>query len=479
MYQILIVDDEARDRSIIKILLERQYGEKFHCLEAENGAQALELLRVNRIQLLFLDINMPGLGGIDVLHELPYTPYVIMLTAYSNFEYTREALRYGAKDYLLKPPLRAEFYTAVDRFLQEQAGSPESYSSKGREILTKDLALQLMWYGNPQKIQELLMALNYTGQTVVCGFLHNGQRQGLLAAAAAYLSNLKVEFTVADYRDGIVVFLFGHEKRDISNMPCILETLARSLGDERNGQVRVSKPAPALTGFPKAFLNMMKPSGEKEAIPSVSQAELEQGIRHQDYKAAMEALQPVFEAFGDDSNTDNFLKYELLTALTQCAGQGLSGADYKDARRRLSGLISVASRQQMIEITSQYIQWMIHKRKTARPKHSAVEIVLERIQQDYTRPWSIELLADELHITPYYLSRLFKEYMGQSFTDYLAEQRIEQAVKLMQSTDLNLAQIGEAVGYSDPNYFSRVFKKHKGVAPRIFGRGIKQHKTAN
>ncbi len=64
MYRILIADDEARDRNIIKILLERRYSGQFELLEAENGAQALEMLEGQPVQLLLLDINMPVLSGI-------------------------------------------------------------------------------------------------------------------------------------------------------------------------------------------------------------------------------------------------------------------------------------------------------------------------------------------------------------------------------------------------------------------------------
>ena len=103
-----------------------------------------------------------------------------------------------------------------------------------------------------------------------------------------------------------------------------------------------------------------------------------------------------------------------------------------------------------------------------RPQNNTVQLVLDRVREDCGQPWSIDALADSLHVNAYYLSHLFKEYTGQCFTDYLAERRIERAVELMRTTDLSLAQIGERVGYSDPNYFSRVFKKRRGVGPREF-----------
>ena len=97
---------------------------------------------------------------------------------------------------------------------------------------------------------------------------------------------------------------------------------------------------------------------------------------------------------------------------------------------------------------------------------SRIKLLLDVIED-------IRSLADSLHVNAYYLSHLFKEHTGQCFTDYLAERRIERAVELMRTTDLSLAQIGERVGYADPNYFSRVFKKRRGVGPREFSRDWK------
>lgn len=159
MVQILIADDERKDRNIIRILLERRYAGRFRLWEAENGEQALEILRREAIQLLLLDINMPGLSGIDVLHSLETRPYIIMLTAYDHFVYTREALRCGVRDYLLKPPVREEFYQAVDRFLQTR----EPPVSQSRGVFARELARQLMYYGGREKIEGLLEVTGIRG----------------------------------------------------------------------------------------------------------------------------------------------------------------------------------------------------------------------------------------------------------------------------------------------------------------------------
>ena len=188
----------------------------------------------------------------------------------------------------------------------------------------------------------------------------------------------------------------------------------------------------------------------------------------------MEALRPILEAMGKSGEYEDLLKYQLLLALSQCTSQILGGKAANKAYHRISGLISARGREQATEITARYLEWLLQEtRSTDGLRNNVVQLVLEKVQEDCSQPWSIDSLADSLHVNACYLSHLFKEHTGRCFTDYLAEQRITRAVELMKTTDMSLARIGEQVGYGDPNYFSRVFKKRRGVGPREFSRTLK------
>ena len=470
MYQILIADDERKDRNIVKILLERRYAGQFRVWEAENGQQALEILRQEEIQLVLLDINMPGLSGIDVLHSLETRPYIIMLTAYDHFVYTREALRCGVRDYLLKPPMREEFYQAVGRFLQDQ--------ERSRSVFTRELAQQLMYYGDRGKMEALLDLTGIRGRLALCGLvdmeLEDGE--GLLDEIEGFLNRCRTGYAAARREGGAAVFLFCREEGEAPEALETLVRLARYLeGNLCAGvQLRTGPLAPAPGGYPEAFLSLAEPAGEGgEAVPVIRQAELEQAVRRRDHGGVMAALRPVLEALGDPGRED-LLKYQLLIALSQCGRQFQAQEDRQEGSRRLSGLIGAHGRERITDLAARYVRWLLGEcRGTGRPQNNTVQLVLDRVREDCGRPWSIDSLADSLHVNAYYLSHLFKEHTGQCFTDYLAERRIERAVELMRTTDLSLAQIGERVGYADPNYFSRVFKKRRGVGLREFSRDWK------
>ena len=87
---------------------------------------------------------------------------------------------------------------------------------------------------------------------------------------------------------------------------------------------------------------------------------------------------------------------------------------------------------------------------------------------------SVESLCSHIHLSPAYFSTLFKRETGISFTAYVTQVRMEEAVRLLRETDEKTYRIAEQIGYSDPNYFSYVFKKRYGVSPSKFRAGLKK-----
>jgi len=117
MKQVIIIDDEAPARKII-----RQYLGEFTQLsivkECKNGLEAVESIHQLKPDLVFLDVQMPGMNGFEVLKKLQYIPSVIFSTAFD--QYALQAFEVNAVDYLLKPYTRDRFREAVKRVIQEE-----------------------------------------------------------------------------------------------------------------------------------------------------------------------------------------------------------------------------------------------------------------------------------------------------------------------------------------------------------------------
>ena len=121
MTNVLIVDDEKIEREGLKYLLSREEGER-NVFEASNGKQALQIIRSEDIQLVLTDIKMPHMDGLElaskVREEYPNLPIVIF-SGYSDFAFAQEAMRYGVKDYVLKPVDPDTFHTTIGKVKAE------------------------------------------------------------------------------------------------------------------------------------------------------------------------------------------------------------------------------------------------------------------------------------------------------------------------------------------------------------------------
>lgn len=91
---------------------------------------------------------------------------------------------------------------------------------------------------------------------------------------------------------------------------------------------------------------------------------------------------------------------------------------------------------------------------------------IDYIENNYSDPClNLSLVASHTHVTPSYLSRKFKQNLNQNFSDYLVNTRLQKAIHLLNTTTLSIQEIAYRVGYTDPYYFSNVFKKYNKCSP--------------
>ena len=135
---ILIVDDEPRTRQGLKKTLDIWANGKYQIYTASNGEEAIELMQQQRVHILITDIRMPEITGLQLLKMAKAQniyPVIIVISAYSEFEYAQEALRLGVINYLLKPISKKVFIEAVEDAVQavekqERAGVIEKVVDK-------------------------------------------------------------------------------------------------------------------------------------------------------------------------------------------------------------------------------------------------------------------------------------------------------------------------------------------------------------
>ena len=148
MYRLLVADDEMIERAVLVQLLEEELGDQCRIFQAENGREALEVYEKEKIQIAVLDIEMPGITGIEAaqrIREKDKDCCIIFLTAFDEFSYAKYAITIKARDYLLKPYDEKELLLVLDEAMrmvdeyqteeirktvtETTAGSPEGESS--------------------------------------------------------------------------------------------------------------------------------------------------------------------------------------------------------------------------------------------------------------------------------------------------------------------------------------------------------------
>ena len=115
--KILLADDERIERAILYRKLSRELGEECEFIQAENGLEAVKMYEEHRPQIVVLDIAMPEINGIQAasrIRQMDEDCIIIFLTAYSDFQYTRQAIKLRALDYLTKPYDEEELFAVLE-----------------------------------------------------------------------------------------------------------------------------------------------------------------------------------------------------------------------------------------------------------------------------------------------------------------------------------------------------------------------------
>jgi len=178
MKKVIIIDDEKSGRQLIKEYLE-DYKELIVLGEANNGVDAVKMINEFKPDLVFLDIQMPGMTGFDVLTHLEELPKIIFSTAYD--QYALKAFDVHAVDYLLKPYTKERFKLAIDKLIQDKENNKA-------ESLTNSLLMESSNY--PSKIlvqsQNKLVTVSLQDVIRIEAF---GDYSKLISEDKTYLSN--------------------------------------------------------------------------------------------------------------------------------------------------------------------------------------------------------------------------------------------------------------------------------------------------
>jgi len=482
-FRVLVVDDEENDRSVVNIFLQRQYGELFEVFEAESAGEAKNVLEKQEIDLLIADIHMPEISGLDLIKEIRRENsnlYIMILTAYDYFEYAKEAIVYQVNDFVLKPPLRKEFYEAVQRFLdwaQEERATRRA-GEKDRIVFIRELGDYIMLNAGQKKIDAYKTLLNIREDYVFCILIDTKVFRSLKTTSfqdeiESAMSALGVPFAISHMPGQTAIFCFaktdtlGYEEL---RFPVRLKVgLDLELGAEATmatGEVVSVYDNPRTSYLRAESLLQDQEQVDDHEGSSIGETVVSY-IKDGENEEAIRTFSQFLLRYGEEHEIDELMlkDIEILTFIRKSfqVRQERIGVKMVD-------IFATGSVDDIVKFSTSYLREIVGKSnlEPSQEKHHVVRKICDRVEAQVNQAWSINDFANEYGFNPFYLSRLFKDEINLCFKDYLTGKRVEKAIEYMKDVNLTIREIGELVGYSDQNYFSRVFKKYTSMGPQEY-----------
>jgi len=532
MLRILVVDDEKLERDAISQIISDMSPEAECVGQAANGEEALALTDRWSPDAMFIDIQMPGISGIELIRRINKKNKkikMVVISAYDVFDYAREAIDLGVVEYILKPA-RNETVENVVRKLSDIINN-EKEREQQTALITEQLKESLPYIkssliydilvsknGNSLIERALFLGFNLVPSVVLTVDVDNfaeytrsideGRKQLLKKEVFDVVQSTiapKWNFLAAPiFEDKIVILIAVDENENKDSLKEELVSLADSIRaavieqtdqtctvgigeicsemrdislsyDSTHDSIIASKMF--LGGNRTVHVNDIVEFNESSAwYPYKEERKLKEKIALGEYDDIVSAASDFTDALSARTEVPlSSLRSKLLEfiiVISRAAGEG--GADPEELAFVEASvyrqILDSKSRSECIKVISACTKRFgdLFAAKYASESVSLVKKAVAFLSENYDKDISLQEIANTISLSPHYFSRLFKTITGLNFVDYLTEIRISQAKQLLRQSSMMISEVAEKVGYRDASYFSRVFVKTVGSSPREY-----------
>ncbi|RUS46105.1 response regulator [Cohnella sp. AR92] len=513
-YRVMIVDDEAILRTgIVHLCNWSEYGIEI-VAQAANGEEALQYMESARPHVVVTDIVMPVMDGVEFTKEMrkryPEVK-IVVLSSYSEYEYVREVFKFGVTDYLLKPKVSAPELIELIRTLGGEGGPDRQ--DRGKQEADPSLLLAEWLGGGKEKGDEkeyvrrlspFFRSSHYrivkasTGPALSRSKQTQSQlEQQLLGLAKKHMNGF--DYACAFPENEILLLLNYHPdevvraitvlrqftqeaKEALGSIVFVLSGAFEPLEQIAATNDRLTQCLGKLFYFPKQHcVTETKIRLESEPIP-FDHAQFTASLRVVALDKAFAQLKALFvrmqslQAY-DEYSLKRFSQNIVYTALSNLEHLKLPITETSQARLKLFKTIDLAlDLAELEEILTQFFAELESEafRSQDQQQSFLLNKIYEYVNENYSNDISLADLAEQLHMNYSYLSTYFKQRTNENLTAYINRVRIEKAKELLPVSNLTISQISRLTGFSEHNYFSKVFKKMTGMTPVEFRNQILQ-----
>lgn len=516
MLKVYMVEDEIGIRESVRESLDWQSTGFEYLGDAPDGEIAIKSIRKLKPDIVITDIKMPFMDGLElakvVRTELPDTRFVI-LSGHDDFSYAQQAIRLGVSEYLLKPISLSELIQSINRVAVEihnerdSAGSDSSGVRKQRrnsflhDLLSGVLAPAEIFTGLGD--HGITLGENYYVATFIKVDLkgYNLSRDvgigEIIQRAANQSKGIELDWNKGEY---VVIFQGEDEPATIEAARQALVSVHERIEEEFANAVysglgtateRLQEIGQSFAEAENAvnyalFTGSSQPCLAGQAInaqktPNFALSEvLDKGsdiLHYGDLSTAKQFSSEIRKAVADSSGGGGIaLRYAyidiLMTAAKTVRDMNIELADFfPDCSEWGGKAFSIKTPIQLEEtVVTLFERFLTYQQNHLANRYGELLAKAKQyIDASYNDPnLSLQKVAKAVHVSPTHFSAVFSRETGETFSDYLAKIRMANARRFLKTTAMSAAEISEKVGYKDPQYFSRVFKREVGMSIRSF-----------
>ena len=461
MYKVLLVDDEH----LVLDSLEGSVNWEKHGFRvvgrAGTGTKALQMCRQLKPHVVFTDIRMPGITGLELIKKLKdedRNVQCVIISGYAEFSYVQRGVQYGIIGYCLKPFDEHEICQLLDRAREQldevrrksqydlldllgEAPSRETAAAIKRifechEIYSEDIDTVVTVGRGRLPVKRGARAIQ----------IHLGHMKGLLLCES-------LAQALGEPSPEILGIGVARGKLDYARLTDAVEAATT-----RAWQFFMSG---------ERFSEGIDPAAKSAA--NILLGRLEAKVRKRDTNAVCDGLGELASPLCRRglTITDCVRVHNLIHAVT--SGTSIPQTEYIHSPEQLHA--AYGSLDAMLESLTGTVRQnlLVFGRQPEHDvKSETLRGILEHIDANYEKNITLQSIARDFYINPNYVSQLFTKQTGNSFTEYVTKVRLHHAKELLDTTAMTTAEIAEQVGIKDYFYFIKLFSKTVGVTPKQY-----------
>lgn len=475
MYRVLIVDDEEPVLESYSFILKSGVPGFELVGKARTGYEAINLVYELKPDVVFMDINMPGIDGLDTIEQINKKfPHIVFIlsTAYERFDIAFRAIPLGVSEYLVKPVSKQTFIGTLEK-IRTKLDALHSQADLSFTSIEEQFIKEIVWnYIDDSQWQRLKQKLHLASDTglILAIKFKSMIDSPFLELKMHLLHRYKILFSQIN---NIGIYFFSGKIEPelvIVDTQKALSKLSLSSEDYSLGVGSCQNSSELFESCSEAFANLAH-SKEFEQTPSRDQL-IE--IRK---KMGVEDLPKIIELFDEWWNTllstfgfihSKYVMISFFSLLIDDSTDCFKNVESKtlpfNPAIEIPNLESLHEWKQWSISALTWI-WRASRQKRTGDLPIPLLKALSFMEANYARSIQLQDVAEHAGVSTAYLSKLFSDYTQTTFAGFLTDLRINNAKKLLSLGSMNIKEISNAIGYSDPNYFSKVFVKVVGLTP--------------